>query len=180
MIVLMSLIHIFLIQFFNFNTMQIGMKMRVASCSLIYRKSLKLSKTALAETTIGQMVNLISNDVSRFDYATHFMYHLVMAPIETVVVMYLCYINVGWTGLIGTIFLVLAVPMQCKYNIENKRVFLSVTKILKQAKESVSTINRVNYELPSLRLIRNKVKILVYIYIVIKEPFFMFLYYCKK
>lgn len=115
MIVLMSILHIFFIQFFNFNTMQIGMKMRVASCSLIYRKSLKLSKTALAETTIGQMVNLISNDVSRFDYATHFMYHLVMAPVEILIVMYLCYINVGWTGLVGTIFLLLAVPLQCKY-----------------------------------------------------------------
>lgn len=115
MIILTTLAHILFAQYFNFNTQQIGMKIRVASCSLIYRKSLKLSKAALAETTVGQMVNLISNDVSRFDMCTHFMYHLVVAPLEILIVMYLAYVNVGWTGLVGIIFLLLSIPAQCKY-----------------------------------------------------------------
>lgn len=115
-IILLNTFNAFGIHYFNLNIMQVGMKMRVACCSLVYRKSLKLSKSALADTTVGQMVNLISNDVSRFDMAATFLHHLVLGPVQIVVAMFLLYENVGWTGLVGAIFLIMSMPLQCKYN----------------------------------------------------------------
>ncbi|KAG5889081.1 hypothetical protein JTB14_004925 [Gonioctena quinquepunctata] len=112
LIVLSSLLNVLLIHYFNLRIMQVGMKMRIASCSLVYRKALKLNKSALAETTVGQMVNLLSNDVGRFDLATHFMHQLIMGPLETLLVMYLCYSSLGYTGLIGTVFLLVSIPFQ--------------------------------------------------------------------
>ncbi|CAH1286470.1 unnamed protein product [Diabrotica balteata] len=97
---------------FNLAMMQVGMKMRVASCSVIYRKALRLSKSALAETTIGQMVNLLSNDVGRFDQAVHHLHYFYMAPIQALIVMVFLYVVVGWTGLLGTVFLLLSIPLQ--------------------------------------------------------------------
>lgn len=113
-IVALNVFNVLSTHLFNFYIMQNGMKMRIACCSLIYRKSLKLSKSALVETTVGQMVNLISNDVSRFDLCTTFLHQLVMGPIEVVIGMILIYKFVGWTGLTGAVFLLISIPAQCK------------------------------------------------------------------
>lgn len=74
--------------------MHLGMKMRVALCSMIYRKSLRLSKNALGQTTVGQVVNLLSNDVGRLDIAIIFLHFLWVGPIETILVTYLMYLQV--------------------------------------------------------------------------------------
>lgn len=86
--------------------------MKVATSTLIYRKALKLSKSALAETTVGQMVNLISNDAARFELATVHFHYLWLAPLETVIVMVLMYFYVGYSGMIGIILLLAFVPYQ--------------------------------------------------------------------
>ncbi|XP_066250934.1 probable multidrug resistance-associated protein lethal(2)03659 [Euwallacea similis] len=90
----------------------LGMKMRIACCSLIYRKTLKLSKTALIDTTIGQMINLLSNDVARFDNSVRYLHYLWVAPLETLLIMYLLYYNVGFTSLSGFCLIVLFMPLQ--------------------------------------------------------------------
>ncbi|XP_050293272.1 probable multidrug resistance-associated protein lethal(2)03659 [Anthonomus grandis grandis] len=90
----------------------LGMKIRVATSTLIYRKALKLSKSALAETTVGQMVNLISNDVGRFELATTHIHNLWMAPLETIIVLVIMYFNIGYTGMIGVLLLLAFIPFQ--------------------------------------------------------------------
>lgn len=71
--------------------MHLGMKMRLALCSLIYRKSLRLSRTALSDTSVGQVVNLLSNDVGRFDMILITVHFVWLAPLELIVVSYFMY-----------------------------------------------------------------------------------------
>ena len=57
-------------QYFN-KMYVISMKLRTALNSAIYRKAVKLSSTARKESTVGEIVNLMSVDVQRFMVSFH-------------------------------------------------------------------------------------------------------------
>lgn len=111
-VILCSAFNIFVIHPYMMAILHMGMKIRVACCSLIYRKALKLSKTALGETTAGQIVNLLSNDVNRFDVAVIFVHYLWLGPLETIIVAYFLWNIVGVSALIGVASLLLFIPLQ--------------------------------------------------------------------
>lgn len=71
---------------FFFQSYHIGMKCRVAACYMIYKKALRLSQSAMSETTVGQMVNLLSNDVNRFDQVAQMLPYIVLAPLQAIIV----------------------------------------------------------------------------------------------
>ena len=89
-----------------------GMRVRVATTALVYRKVLSMSSKAVSETTTGKLVNLISNDTERFDQTTPFLHFLVIGPIKVLVVAYLVYLQLGYSGVIGVAVCTLLAPMQ--------------------------------------------------------------------
>jgi ATP-binding cassette, subfamily C (CFTR/MRP), member 4 len=89
-----------------------GMKVRLATCSLIYRKSLRLSSTALGNTSVGKVVNLLSNDVSRFDIVSVFLHSMWLAPLLSIIVGILLYREVGVPGIIGMVVIAIVTPIQ--------------------------------------------------------------------
>lgn len=111
-VILCSVFNIFVSYPYLMANLHLAMKMRVACCSLIYRKSLKLSRTALGQTTIGQAVNLMTNDVGRFDSCIFFVPYLWVGPVETVIITYLIYREVGISAVFGVGALLLFIPLQ--------------------------------------------------------------------
>ncbi|XP_059490449.1 probable multidrug resistance-associated protein lethal(2)03659 [Neocloeon triangulifer] len=111
-VILCSGISIVTLHPYMLGIMHIGMQMRVAACSLIYRKALRLSHQAMGQTTAGQVVNLLSNDVNRFDVVPIFMHYLWVGPLQTAVVSYLMYSKMGWSALMGVATLLLTIPLQ--------------------------------------------------------------------
>nr|XP_032836176.1 multidrug resistance-associated protein 4 [Petromyzon marinus] len=89
-----------------------GMRIRVAVCHMVYRKALRLSTAAMSRTTTGQIVNLLSNDVNRYDQVTVFLHYLWSAPLQTAVVVVLLWQEVGVACLAGVAVLALLMPMQ--------------------------------------------------------------------
>lgn len=47
--------------------MRTGMKMRISCSGLMYQKALLLSKVSTNQTAIGQIINIMSNDMNRMD-----------------------------------------------------------------------------------------------------------------
>ncbi|XP_044266059.1 probable multidrug resistance-associated protein lethal(2)03659 [Tribolium madens] len=90
----------------------IAMKMRIACSSLIYRKILRINKTALVDTTIGQLVNLLSNDVSKFDQSFVLANFTWIAPIQAAVGTYLLYQEIGVSAIFGMALLLSFIPIQ--------------------------------------------------------------------
>jgi ATP-binding cassette subfamily C (CFTR/MRP) protein 4 len=75
-------------------------------------QALRLSMKALGDTTAGQVVNLMSNDVNRFDVAVVFLHYLWIGPIETFIVTYFMWNEVGPSAAIGVASLLLFIPLQ--------------------------------------------------------------------
>lgn len=75
-------------------------------------QALRLSKTALGETTVGQAVNLLSNDVARFDKTFLVLAFLVIAPVETMIIVYLLWSRIGISAVLGVVSILLVIPVQ--------------------------------------------------------------------
>ncbi|KAI4831627.1 hypothetical protein KUCAC02_001163, partial [Chaenocephalus aceratus] len=65
---------------------RIGMRIRVAMCHMIYKKALGLSSESMGQTTTGRIVNLLSNDVNRFDEITLNLHYLWLGPLQAMTV----------------------------------------------------------------------------------------------
>ncbi|CAG2114537.1 unnamed protein product [Medioppia subpectinata] len=90
----------------------VGVKVRAACCALIYRKSMRLSHSSLGQTTVGQILNIMSNDVHRFDEFSVTSRSLFVAPLQAAIVTYLLWSHLGWTCLTGMGIIVLFIPFQ--------------------------------------------------------------------
>ncbi|XP_050359934.1 ATP-binding cassette sub-family C member 4-like isoform X2 [Nymphalis io] len=97
----------------NFYCQQFGMKLRVATSTVMFRKIMRMNNGSLGETTAGKVVNLLSNDLQRFDLAFLFMHYVWIIPLQLAAVFYLGYAQAGYAAIIGlTALIIIALPIQ--------------------------------------------------------------------
>ncbi|XP_074031341.1 LOW QUALITY PROTEIN: probable multidrug resistance-associated protein lethal(2)03659 [Leptinotarsa decemlineata] len=91
---------------------QMGIEMKVAFSSFLYRKSLKLTPAEISRITLGNVVTLITKDVNTFVDSIQMLNDLAIGSVQTVVVCYLIYNKMGVTSLIGIAVLFCTLPIQ--------------------------------------------------------------------
>lgn len=106
----LNALHTVTVNQYFLGSFHIGMKIRVSLSSLIYRKTLKLSQTALREWAV---VNLLSNDVQRLDSAS-LLHNMWIAPLMAVIITYILWLEARWAAMIGLAVLITIVTVQCK------------------------------------------------------------------
>uniref|UniRef100_A0A8C6CRZ5 Multidrug resistance-associated protein 4 n=1 Tax=Moschus moschiferus TaxID=68415 RepID=A0A8C6CRZ5_MOSMO len=95
-----------------YHIQHVGMRLRVAVCHMIYRKALRLRSSAMGKTTTGQIVNLLSNDVNRFDQVTMFFHYLWVGPLQAIAVTTLLWMEIGMGCLAGMAVLIILLLLQ--------------------------------------------------------------------
>lgn len=95
----------------NLGLMEIGMRVRIASSSLVYRKILRLSSST--GTTPGQIINLLSNDVSKFEQLFMYLHYIWILPIQGAIIAFLIWQSVGIASLAGVLLMIVqTIPLQ--------------------------------------------------------------------
>ncbi|EFA03658.1 probable multidrug resistance-associated protein lethal(2)03659 [Tribolium castaneum] len=112
LVILVNFLSVIVGHFYHLKVQHLGMKIRISCCSLIYQKALKISKQVESESKMGKIVNLLSNDVNRFDLAPMHLINLIVAPFETLFVIFSLYATVGTTAVSGIVFLAVFMPLQ--------------------------------------------------------------------
>lgn len=97
------------------NLTVLGMKVRIACSSLIYRRSLDLTRSTLQKTTMGQLINLLSNDVGKFDVVFPFINTLWIAPLAIVALFYYIDATIGPGAMAGLSIVFLCLVAQSQF-----------------------------------------------------------------
>ncbi|XP_034007075.1 multidrug resistance-associated protein 4-like [Trematomus bernacchii] len=114
---------------YYYHVQRTGMRIRVAMCHMIYKKALGLSSESMGQTTTGQIVNLLSNDVNRFDEITLNLHYLWLGPLQAMVIIVLLWCQIGPSCLAGVAVLALMMPVQTVFG-KLFGIFRSKTAVL--------------------------------------------------
>ncbi|KAL7825704.1 hypothetical protein SRHO_G00334420 [Serrasalmus rhombeus] len=131
-----------------YHVQRAGMKIRIAMCHMIYKKALCLSSVAMGQTTTGQIVNLLSNDVNKFDEVTIFLHFLWVGPLQAAAVIGLLWQEIGPSCLAGFAVLVFLMPLQTVFG----RLFSKFRS--KTAAFTDSRIRTMNEVVSGIRIIK--------------------------
>ncbi|XP_050416421.2 multidrug resistance-associated protein 1-like [Patella vulgata] len=92
-------------------SMTLGMRIKSALIAAIYKKALTISSEAKKQTTVGEIVNLMSVDCQRVQDVTGYLYMLWSSPLIISVALYMLYQSLGASIFAGLGVMILLMPL---------------------------------------------------------------------
>lgn len=127
----------------------VGLRMRTALIAAIYRKALRMSNSARKESTVGEIVNLMSVDAQRFMDVTAYINMIWSAPLQIVMALYFLWQYLGPSVLSGLAVMIILIPVNALLagKVRNLQI-----KQMKNKDERVKLMNEVLSGIKVLKL----------------------------
>ncbi|XP_076239794.1 multidrug-Resistance like Protein 1 isoform X1 [Calliopsis andreniformis] len=127
----------------------VGLRVRTALTAAIYQKALRLSNSVRKESTLGEIVNLMSVDAQRFMDLTAYINMIWSAPLQIVLALYFLWEILGPAAFAGLAVLLILIPVNLL--ITNRLKTLQIRQ-MKDKDERVKLINEVLNGIKVLKL----------------------------
>lgn len=127
----------------------VGLRMRTALIAAIYRKALRMSNAARKESTVGEIVNLMSVDAQRFMDVTAYINMIWSAPLQILLALYFLWQELGPSVLSGLAVMIILIPINALLagKVRNLQI-----KQMKNKDERVKLMNEVLSGIKVLKL----------------------------
>lgn len=139
---------LFLAQYFH-RMFLVGLRIRTALISAIFRKALILSNQARKESTVGEIVNLMSVDAQRFMDLVTYLNMIWSAPLQISLAIYFLWQILGPSVLAGLAVMIVLIPVNGV--VANKAKNLQI-KQMKNKDERVKLMNEILNGMKVLKL----------------------------
>ncbi|CAH1707315.1 unnamed protein product [Chironomus riparius] len=139
---------LFLAQYFH-RMFLVGLRIRTALISAIFRKALILSNSARKESTVGEIVNLMAVDAQRFMDLVTYLNMIWSAPLQISLAIYFLWQILGPSVLSGLAVMIVLIPVNGV--IANKAKNLQI-KQMKNKDERVKLMNEILNGIKVLKL----------------------------
>ncbi|XP_055548703.1 multidrug resistance-associated protein 1 isoform X7 [Wyeomyia smithii] len=139
---------LFLAQYFN-RMFFVGLRIRTALISAIYRKALIISNSARKSTTVGEIVNLMAVDAQRFMDLTTYINMLWSAPLQIGLALFFLWDILGPSVLAGLAVMIILIPVN---GVIANRIKTLQIKQMKNKDERVKLMNEVLSGIKVLKL----------------------------
>uniref|UniRef100_A0A669DDW2 ATP-binding cassette, sub-family C (CFTR/MRP), member 2 n=1 Tax=Oreochromis niloticus TaxID=8128 RepID=A0A669DDW2_ORENI len=130
----------------------LGMKVRTALMAAVYKKALVVSNDTRKESTVGEMVNLMSADAQRFNDVTTSIHLLWSCPLQIIISIVFLWLELGPSVLAGVGVMVLIIPtnaliLHCvSFQIENMKFKDKRMKIMNEILNGIKILKLYAWE----------------------------------
>ncbi|XP_051014284.1 ATP-binding cassette sub-family C member 3 [Acomys russatus] len=125
-----------------------ALRLRTAIIGVIYRKALVITNSVKRESTVGEMVNLMSVDAQRFMDVSPFINLLWSVPLQVILAIYFLWQILGPSALAGVAVIVLLIPLNGAVSIKMR------TYQVRQMKFKDSRIKLMNEILNGIKVLK--------------------------